>query len=125
MEVEVGDRLARVGARIGDQAIARLGDAFALGDPAYGRQEFTEERGVVRSEVVHALDVLDRHHQDMHRRGRVQVPERVGRIRSFDLGRRDRAPDDLAENAVAQIPAACRPRPDRRSTKSSGVSRWL
>jgi len=55
---------------------------------------------MVSSDVRSVDDVLSRNDEDMRRRNRVQVPEGVDEIGGENLGRRDHARSDGAEEAV-------------------------
>jgi hypothetical protein len=97
MHVEVKDRLPSVSVGVHDQPIAGIGDALAL----------RELRGQLRHlandcRIRHharGRNVLAWNHEDVHRRLRIDVPERHALIRLGDERRRDLLASNAAEEA--------------------------
>jgi len=100
VQVQMGDRVVCVWARVEHQAIAAFGDAFLTGHVARGTYHGAHERVVLGLECLGVGDVRVRHDQHVHWHLRVDVAERGDQLILKNDAGRNLAPDDLAKDAL-------------------------
>jgi hypothetical protein len=78
------DALACVGARIDDHAKSGVGNSVFARQARRDLEDLTDERVIIGFDIEHARDVLSWNEKNMHRRLRLDVPERNDTIVLID-----------------------------------------
>ena len=126
MQMQVIHTLPRVAAGVGHDAVALTIQALIACH--FGRecqQPAEQSLAIFALGVTHRRDVPSWYHQQVHRRLRVDVPERQGMGRAFDdpggnLTRHDPAKETVSHGALAALPFLPLPPPPRQRSRNAG-----
>ena len=99
MEMQVMDRLAGIVAAVGNDAVS-AGQVFLSGNNANGTQAFRQFGIRGSGGIIQGAYMLLRNHQDVDRRLRINITERIDIFILIDFLRGNLTADDFAEETI-------------------------